>query len=75
MSRKKICSFPYLFWFFDNIFMDWEIRDKITNSLSQADATRSQIVGTINLLKDMRDKRMKSCIELEEDLEAVIVGE
>ena len=62
-------------WFFDNIFMDWEIRDKITNSLTQADDTRSQIVGTINLLKDMRDKRMKSRIELEEDLEAVIVGE
>ena len=62
-------------WFFDNIFTDWEIRDKITNSLTQADDTRSQIVGTINLLKDMRDKRMKSRIELEEDLEAVIVGE
>ena len=61
--------------FFDNIFTDWEIRDKITNSMSQADDTRSQIVGTINLLKDMRDKRMKSRIELEEDLEAVIVGE
>ena len=62
-------------WFFDNIFTDWEIRDKITNSMSQADDTRSQIVGTINMLKDMRDKRMKSRIELEEDLEAVIVGE
>ena len=62
-------------WFFDNIFTDWEIRDKITNSMSQADETRNQIVGTINLLKDMRDKRMKSRIELEEDLEAVIVGE
>lgn len=61
--------------FFDNIFMDWEIRDKITNSMSQADDTRSQIVGTINLLKDMRDKRMKSRIELEEDLETIVVGE
>ena len=61
--------------FFDNIFMDWEIRDKITNSMSQADDTRSQIVGTINMLKDMRDKRMKSRIELEEDLETIVVGE
>ena len=62
-------------WFFDNIFTDWEIKDKIVNSLSQADDTRNQITSTINLLKDMRDERMKQRIELEEDLEAVIVGE
>lgn len=62
-------------WFFDNIFTDWDIKDKIENSLSQADDTRGQIVTTINLLKDMRDERMKRRIELEEDLEAVIVGE
>ena len=62
-------------WFFDNIFTDWEIKDKIENSMSQADATRGQIVATINLLKDMRDERMKNRIELEEDLEEVVVGE
>ena len=62
-------------WFFDNIFTDWEMKDKITNSLSQADDTRNQIVGTINLLKDIRDERMKHRIELEEDLEEVVVGE
>lgn len=62
-------------WFFDNIFTDWEIRDKITNSMSQADDTRGQITSTINLLKDMRDERMKRRIELEEDLEEVVVGE
>lgn len=62
-------------WFFDNIFTDWEIKDKIVNSLSQADDTRSQITSTINLLKDMRDERMKRRIELEEDLEEVVVGE
>ena len=62
-------------WFFDNIFTDWEMKDKITNSMSQADDTRSQIVATINLLKDMRDERMKQRIELEEDLEEVVVGE
>ena len=62
-------------WFFDNIFTDWEIKDKIANSLSQADETRGQITSTINLLKDMRDERMKRRIELEEDLEEVVVGE
>ena len=62
-------------WFFDNIFTDWEIKDKIANSLSQAEETRGQIAATINLLKDMRDERMKQRIELEEDLEEVIVGE
>ena len=62
-------------WFFDNIFTDWETKDKIVNSLSQADDTKNQVVGTINLLKDMRDERMKRRIELEEDLEEVVVGE
>lgn len=62
-------------WFFDNIFTDWDIKDKIANSLSQADETRGQITATINLLKDMRDERMKKRIELEEDLEEVVVGE
>ena len=62
-------------WFFDNIFTDWDIKDKIENSLSQADDTRGQITSTINLLKDMRDERMKRRIELEEDLEEVVVGE
>lgn len=62
-------------WFFDNIFTDWDIKDKIANSLSQADETRGQITATINLLKNMRDERMKKRIELEEDLEEVVVGE
>ena len=62
-------------WFFDNIFTDWDIKDRIANSLSQADETRGQITATINLLKDMRDERMKKRIELEEDLEEVVVGE
>ena len=62
-------------WFFDNIFMDWDIKEKIANSMTRADATRSQITATINLLKDMRDDRMKRRIELEEQLEEVVVGE
>lgn len=62
-------------WFFDNIFTDWDIKDKIENSLSQANDTRNQVKTTINLLKDMRDERMKRHIELEEDLEEVVVGE
>ena len=62
-------------WFFDNIFTDWDIKAKIENSQAQAEDTRSQITATINLLKDMRDDRMKRRIELEEDLEEVVVGD
>lgn len=62
-------------WFFDNIFMDWDIKAKIENSQVQAEDTRAQITNTINLLKDMRDERMKRRIELEEELEEVVVGE
>ena len=62
-------------WFFDNIFTDWDIKAKIENSQAQAEDTREQITTTINLLKDMRDERMKRRIELEEELEEVVVGE
>ena len=61
-------------WFFDNIFTDWDIKAKIENSQVQAEETRAQITGTINLLKDMRDERMKNRIEMEEELEEIIVG-
>lgn len=62
-------------WFFDNIFTDWNIKEKIENSQVQAEDTRNQITTTVNLLKDMRDERMKRRIELEEALENVVVGE
>lgn len=62
-------------WFFDNIFTDWDIKEKIANSMTQAEDTRSQVTATINLLKDMRDERMKQRIELEEELEEVVVGD
>ena len=62
-------------WFFDNIFTDWNIKEKIENSQAQALDTRGKITSTINLLKEMRDERMKRRIEIEEDLEEVVVGE
>ena len=62
-------------WFFDNIFTDWDIKAKIENSQVQAEDTRNQITSTINLLKDMRDERMKRRIEVEEELEGVVVGD
>ncbi len=62
-------------WFFDNIFTDWDIKAKIENSQAQTENTRNQITGTINLLKNMRDDRMKRRIELEEKLEGVVVGD
>lgn len=60
-------------WFFDNIFTDWDIMEKIENSLEQAQETREQITDTINALKDMRDARMKNRAELQERLENVVV--
>ena len=62
-------------WFFDNIFTDWDIKAKIENSQAQAEDTRNQVKGTINLLKDMRDERMKRRVEVEEELEEVVVGD
>lgn len=62
-------------WFFDNIFTDWDIKAKIENSQAQAEHTRKQTTDMINMLKDMRDERMKRRIELEEELEEVVVGE
>ena len=62
-------------WFFDNIFTDWDIKAKIENSQKQAENTKRQVTETINTLKDMRDARMKSRIELEEELETLVVDE
>lgn len=60
-------------WFFDNIFTDWDIKDKIEHSLNQAQETRKQIASTINTLKDMRDARQVSRFELQERLESIVV--
>ncbi|MBQ8518633.1 MAG: hypothetical protein IJ455_03375 [Agathobacter sp.] len=60
-------------WFFDNIFTDWDIKTKIENAISQTVDTREQITSTINVLKDMRDERMRHRAELQERLEDVVV--
>jgi len=60
-------------WFFDNIFTDWDIKEKIENSLVQAKDTRGQITNTINVLKDMRDERMRKRAEIQERLEDTVV--
>lgn len=60
-------------WFFDNIFTDWDIKDKIERSLTQAQETRRQIANTINQLKDMRDARQVSRLENQDRLESIVV--
>lgn len=60
-------------WFFDNIFTDWDIKDKIERSLEQAKETRKQIADTIHLLKDMRDARMVNRLEYQDKLEELVV--
>jgi len=60
-------------WFFDNIFTDWGIKEKIENSLGQAKNTHTQIIQTINVLKDMRDTRGISRSQCQEKLENLIV--
>lgn len=60
-------------WFFDNIFTDWDIKEKIERSLEQAKETRKQIADTINLLKDMRDGRMVRRLEYQDRLEELVV--
>ncbi|MBQ3558176.1 MAG: hypothetical protein IJA07_01520 [Agathobacter sp.] len=60
-------------WFFDNIFTDWDIKEKIENSLAQAQNTREQITSTIHVLKDMRDERMRKRAQIQEQLEEAVV--
>ena len=60
-------------WFFDNIFTDWDIKEKIERSLEQAKETRKQIADTIYLLKDMRDARMVCRLENQDRLEEIVV--
>lgn len=60
-------------WFFDNIFIDWDIKTKIENAKKQTEQTRRQITCTINVLKDMRDECAKKRFQLQEELEKLIV--
>ena len=72
--KLEIDSFSeFADWFFDNIFIDWDIKTKIENAKKQTEQTRRQITCTINVLKDMRDECAKKRFQLQEELEKLIV--
>lgn len=41
-------------YFFDNLFTDWAVKDKINRSQSQVSSVRSQIYGVLNQLSGMK---------------------
>lgn len=61
-------------WFFDNIFTDWDIKDKIERSLSEAKETEGEIVDTLGILYDMKEKRAVAEKEKKEQLEEIILS-
>lgn len=60
-------------WFFDNIFTDWDIKDKIENSLNEAKETEGEIHETLRILYDMREKRIAAQKEKKEQLERIVL--
>ena len=60
-------------WFFDNIFTDWDIKDRIENSLNQATDTKNQIENTINKLDRMLEQRQQEKQDSQEQLEKMVV--
>lgn len=60
-------------WFFDNIFTDWDIKDKIESSLNEAKETEGEIAETLRLLYDMREKRIVAEQEKKEQIEKIVL--
>ena len=60
-------------WFFDNIFTDWDIKDKIERSLNQARETEGELYETLRMLENMKNERMKTQEESKMRMEQLVV--
>lgn len=60
-------------WFWDNIFTDWAVLDKIHNSQNQVENTRCQIELVMQKLQGMKDEACAEREKVEAKLEELIV--
>ena len=59
-------------YFFDNIFTDWAVMDRISNSQSQVSRTRSQIAGVLQGLETMTAQTAQERVRVQETLDRLV---
>ena len=60
-------------YFFDNLFTDWAVMDKIRNSRLQVENTGDQIQSVMKKLSEMKDQVIVQREAIQEQLEKLIV--
>ena len=61
-------------YFFDGLFADWAVGDKISQSMNSVSSTKSQISRTLDKLNDMEKVADQSIAGLKAQLDALIVN-
>ena len=61
-------------FFFDGLFADWAVGDKISQSMSSVSSTKSQINRTLSKLNDMEKATDRSIVSLKQQLDELIVN-
>ncbi len=60
-------------FFFDGLFADWAVRDKIHESQEQMRETRNQIVAVLNQLNTMKEAAEREQSQLKEKLDELVL--
>ena len=60
-------------YFFDGLFADWAVLDKISQSQSSVQTTKNQIESVLSMLRSMEDTVDQTIKKLEDEKEAAVV--
>ena len=60
-------------YFFDGLFVDWEVGDKISQSMNSVSSTKSQISRTLDKLNSMEQAADRGIASLKQQLDELIV--
>ena len=60
-------------YFFDGLFADWAVGDKISQSMNSVSSTKSQISRTLDKLNEMEEAADRAIVSLKQQLDELIV--
>ena len=61
-------------YFFDGLFADWAVGDKISQSMNSVSSTKSQISRTLDKLNEMEKAAERGIANLKQQLDELIVN-
>lgn len=61
-------------YFFDGLFVDWAVKDKIENSIHQAEHTKNEITAVISKLEEKRQNAEVRIEKMKEEREKMILS-